>query len=89
MTSERVSSEERGIHRQHDRADTHAKSFFLGNRIGEPHRLPRIIYKKEDEQDRQVKKVPMNVLHDEREGIFAAIGFPWFGYGAGGRVGPE
>ena len=88
MTTERVTAEQNNIHGQHQRADADAeRSRACG--ISEPYSFPSIVRQKDQEQQRDVKKEAVNVLHDERERMLAAIALPRFTDGARGRVAPE
>ena len=63
---------------------------MLGTRrFGEPHRFPHVVRENENEQQREVKEIAMNVLHDEWKGIFAQISLSRLADSAGGWVGPK
>src|ERR1700722_266924 len=88
MTAKRVAAQQEDVRRQDDRS--HADPEVLGaRRIAEPHRPPRIVCQNEDKKQRDVKEVAGNVLHDQRERVFARISFSWFADRACGRVSPE
>ena len=63
--------------------------FFAGQRIGEPHRLERVVGEQDDEDDCDIHEVTMHILDDQREGTFAEKGFARFTDGAVDRVSPE
>ena len=62
---------------------------FRAGRVLEPHRLPRIVSENENKNHRQIHKIAVDVLDDERERAFADIRFARFADGAVRRVGPE
>src|SRR5674476_290209 len=88
MTAESIQREENRVQRQHNRSHADAEMFRAGQ-VGEPHSFPRIMRKQDDEQRRQIKKVAVDVLNDERERAFAEKSFARFANGAVDRVGPE
>ena len=57
--------------------------------VGKPERKPRIITKNENENDRQVEEVTMNILEDQREVAFPKIRLPRLAHRAIHRVHPE
>src|SRR2546423_1596197 len=58
-------------------------------RIGKPKRLPNVDGEDDNEGECQIKEVPVDVLHDERERPLTEICFSRLAYGAGGRISPE
>ena len=58
-------------------------------RIGKPKRLPNVDSKDHYKDQREIKKIAMDVLHDERERTFAQISLARLAHGTGWRVGPE
>src|SRR5439155_23727568 len=89
MAAKSIAGQENDVHCQNDGAEAEAEVFFACGGIGEPEGLPYVVTEKADEQDCQVEKVAMDVLQDEREGFFAAIGLAGVADGAGRRGGPE
>ena len=89
MAAKGVAAEQNDVDRQHDRADADAKEVLSGRRIGKPKRLPNVVARIDNENQREIKKIAMDVLHDEREGTFAQIGLARLAHRAGRRVGPE
>src|ERR1043166_996987 len=89
VASERVTAEEHDVDGQHQRADAEAKFFCAGNGIGKPQRFPNVRSQQQNKNESNVKKVAMDVLHDQRKRFFAQIFFARFADGARGRVGPE
>ncbi|MDQ6698800.1 MAG: hypothetical protein M3Z36_01285, partial [Acidobacteriota bacterium] len=57
--------------------------------IREPESFPRVVRQKNQEDEREVEKIAVDILQDERESTLAAIGFARLADGAGGRIGPE
>ena len=55
----------------------------------EPEGLPRVAGEEDQEDQREVEKIPVNVLNDERKGALAKIFFAGFADGARGRIGPK
>src|ERR1700730_15298778 len=70
VTAKRVTGQQDDVQREHKRSNTYTEMFCSG-RIREPHRFPGVVPENETEQQREVKKIAVNVLHDERKGIFA------------------
>src|ERR1700730_8910981 len=88
MAAKRVAAQQQNINRQNHcpNADTKMGRTQI---ISEPHRLPCVVRKDKDEQQRDIKKVAVNVLHDERKRGFARISFSRFADGARRWIGPE
>jgi len=89
MTTKCVTAEEHDVDRQDERADADAERSFSSPWIREPHRFPDINRKDDDEDERQIKKVAVHVLHDQREGTLAEIRFARFPDSARWRISPE
>ena len=89
MTTKSVAAEQNNIHRQHQRADADPERSLSGRRIGEPHRFPDIVREHENEEEREIEKIAMHVLHDERERTLAEVSVARFADRAGRRIGPE
>ena len=68
---------------------TRDAKMFCAAALVKPHRLPRIMREKNDEQHRQIGKVAMDVLQNQREIFFAEIFFARLADGARDRVGPK
>src|SRR5215813_14413994 len=83
MTTNCIAAEQDKIDCKDDRTDTDPKS------VRKPERLPNIVRKNQKEQQREVKKVAVNILHDERKRTLAQITFAWLAYGACRRISPE
>src|SRR6267154_885683 len=67
MTGKRVERKERNVDRQDERADTNSKMAL------EKESADGVVPKKNDEQNREIEKVAMDVLEDERKRGFPAI----------------
>src|SRR6266481_1125887 len=67
MTGKRVERKERNVDRQDERADTNSEMAL------EKERADGVVPKKNDEQNREIEKVAMDILEDERKRGFPAI----------------
>src|SRR5262245_18026018 len=67
VTTKRVASEKDHVDRHHDSSDTNTKT------ISELRRDDRVVAENHDEQQREVEKVSMDVLEDQRKLSLAAI----------------
>ncbi len=70
VTAKRVTGQQDNIEREYNRSDADAEALCAGC-TREPHRFPRVVRENENEEQREVQEIAMNVLHDERKGIFA------------------
>src|SRR5205085_10394903 len=88
MTAEGVAAEEHQVRRQHACTDSDAE---LATPIGqrEPERLPYIRREDDEEEQRDVHEIAMDVLHDQRERALAEIRLARLANGAVRRIGPE
>ncbi len=89
MAAERVAAKEDDVGRQDERTETNAEADGPGRRIGEPQRQPHVIGEDDDEEQRQIEKVPVDVLEDQRERALAEIRLARLADGARRRIGPE
>ena len=89
VATKRVAAEQDDVDRQDQCADPYSEGSFPGRGINEPERFPNIVKEHEDEKQREIKKITMHVLHDEREGALAKISAARFPDGAGRWIGPE
>ena len=55
----------------------------------EPHRLPHVVGEHEEEDDREIEEVAVDVLDDERERVLAEIALARLADGARRRIRPE
>ena len=58
MAAKSVAAEQNDVDREHDRANADAKSMI------KPDRLPNIIAQDQNENEREVEKITMHILHD-------------------------
>src|SRR6266508_5604889 len=82
VTTECVSAQQININRKHDCADADAERTLAADWIDEPESFPHIIGQNENKNERDVKKVAMHILHDERERALAKICFARLAHGA-------
>src|SRR5450432_2054340 len=66
--------QQHNIRGQDDCPDTYPERSFPRHRIREPKRFPDIGREHEDENEREIEKVAVHVLHDERKGTLAEVG---------------
>src|ERR1035437_6244913 len=88
MAAEGVARQQKDVHDQDQRADADAE-MLRSRRIGEPHGVPGVPRKDEDEPDREIEEVAVDVLEDEREVAFAKVGLARLADGAIDRGEPE
>src|SRR3954466_5245754 len=88
MTAEGVAAEEHQVRRQNECSKANPE---LATAIGprEPERLPYIRREDDEEEQRDVHEVAMDVLHDQRERALAEIRLARLANGAVRRIGPE
>ena len=89
MTAKSVAAEQNNIDRQDERADANSERSLARRRIDKPHRFPNIVSEHEDEKEREIEKIAMHILHDERKGALAEVGAARLADGAGRWIGPE
>jgi hypothetical protein len=83
MATEGVTAEEDHIDREGECADADPKS------IGKTRRFQNVVAEDENKDEREIEKITVNILHDEREGTFAEISLARLAHGAGRWVSPE
>ena len=89
MAAERIAAEQNNVDSQHNRTDANAKRIFARGRIDKPERFPNVIREDKNEQDREVEKITVHILHDEWERTLAPIALARFAHCAGRRISPE
>ena len=89
MTAEGVSGEQQCIGREDDCAYTKPEISTARSRVFEPHRLPCVVQQDKNKNDGEVKKEAVNILQNQRKGIFTQICFARLAHTAGRRVSPE
>ena len=67
MTTECITAEKKDIRRQNYRADSDTEGSNIRRRVGEPKRTPDIVNEKEYKNQREIKKIAMNVLQNKRK----------------------
>ena len=73
VAAEGVAAEQDDVGGQHQGADADAEGGLAGGRIGEPQRLPHVVGEEDQEDQRQVEEVAVDVLEDQRERALAAV----------------
>ena len=89
MTTECITAEKKDIRRQNYRADSDAEGSNIRRRVGEPKRTPDIVNEKEYKNQREIKKIAMNILQNKRKFSLAAIAMARFADGTRRRVCPK
>src|SRR4029450_5090634 len=62
---------------------------FARRWIDKPERLPNVIRQDQNEQERQIEKIAMHILHDERERMLAPVTLTRLSHRARWRIGPK
>src|SRR4029077_8676734 len=83
VATKSITGEQDDIDCQHEGAYANSKS------ISKPQRFPNVIGQNKQEKERQIKKIAVRVLHDQRERTLAPIGFSRLTYCACRRISPE
>jgi len=71
--------QQRGIDKEHDRTNSQAEP------VGEPKRIEDIPPEKSQDNQREIEKVTMHILEQERKACLAAITFRCIAHGTRGR----
>src|SRR5476651_2151693 len=71
MAAERVTAEEDHVEQQDERADPKAE--MPASLILESARLHEVNEQQQDEDQREIQSIPVQVLHDERQTILAPV----------------
>ena len=88
MTPERITAEQNHVEGEHQRP--YPEPEVPGTRgIREPKRAPGIMQEHQNEDESEIKKIPMDILQDERERGFARVPDPGFTHCTSWRVRPE
>src|SRR3954471_19841193 len=88
VAAERVAAEQDHVEDQHDRADADPK-MTAAVCTDKKHRFDRVVSKDDDEQQRNVEKISVNVLQYQRKFSFAAIAMTRFANSACRWIGPK
>src|ERR1700680_2347774 len=83
MTAQRVTTQQNHVYQQHQRAYTESEA------VRKLRRFVDIVGQQHQEDKRQVHKIAMHVLHDQREVTFAEVFLSRLTDSAVGRIGPE
>ena len=90
MATQRVTAQQKYVHAKHKRADTNAKiGEFPIAVVIKKERGKRVERQDEQEYDRKVQKIPMDVLQNQWQGIFAKIVVARFADGTRRGVRPK
>src|SRR6266568_1510585 len=89
VTTKCVTTEQDDVDHEHNRANAKTERTPAARYIDKPEPFPNIIGQDQNEDEREIKKIAMHVLHDEWERTFAEISFPWFAHCARRRVCPK
>ena len=77
MAAERVGGEQREVHGENERPEADAELRLAEDMAGlvgrEPHRLPQVDGEHAQERDREIEKIAVDVLEDERKVAFAKV----------------
>src|SRR5437588_10053595 len=83
VTTKCVTAQENDVKREDDCSNTDAESAI------KPERLPNVVTQDQNKNEREIQKVAVHILHDQRERSLAPITFAWFADRACRRVRPE
>src|SRR5215204_1256101 len=83
MTAERVAREKKDVGGQDNRAQSDAEA------VRKPEAFPRIVRQKDQKNKREIQKITMNILQNQRKFSFAPVAAPRFADRARRRVCPE
>src|SRR2546430_14009310 len=89
VTAEGEAAEENHVKQKNECSDADAERRFAGGRIDKPERFPDVDREHDDEEEREIEKIPVHVPHDQREGTPAQVSLPRFADRAGGWISPE
>jgi hypothetical protein len=89
VAAERIARKEKHVHAHHDAAHTDPERLLARDGICEPERVPRVVSQEEDESDRDIQEVAMDVLKDQRERALTEIGLSRLANSAIGWIRPE
>src|SRR4051794_34047845 len=89
MTAESVAAEKKNVGGENYRADADAERNFARRGVGKPQGFPDVVGEKNQKYERQIKKIAVHVLKDEREFSLAAVAGARLANGARRRVSPK
>src|SRR5438093_1048953 len=83
MTAKRIAAKQNEVDRQNNRADAETEVMI------EPERFPNVVSENQNENECEIQKIAMHVLHDQRKRTLAEISFARLTNRACGRIRPE
>src|SRR5437667_5809845 len=83
VTTKRVTAKQDNVNCEHDRPDANSQS------VVEPESFPNVVTQNQNENEREIQKIAVHILHDQRERTLTEISFARFADRARGRVGPK
>src|SRR5262249_51553853 len=89
MATKRVARDQYHINGEHQGSDADSKDLLPGSWIGKPHPVPNIVREDQDEDQRQVQEIAMDILNDQRERALTPIVRSRFAHRARRGIGPE
>src|SRR5437016_6610993 len=89
VTTKCITTEQNDIDCENHRPNADAKHIFPCRWIDKPKRFPHVIGEDQNENESEIEKIAVNVLHNQREGTFAYISLSRFADGACRRSSPE
>src|SRR6266513_6537097 len=89
MTPESVTAEQNDVHKEDDRAEPDTEVLMASVPIEEPHRLVGVVAEDDQEHERRVQEVAVDVLDHQRQEPLAAITLAGLADGAVRRIRPE
>ena len=89
MTTKRITAEQNDIDCEDHRPNADAKHTFSCPWIDKPKRFPHVIGEDQNENESEIEKIAVNVLHNQRERTFAQISLSRFPDRACRRISPE
>src|ERR1051325_11357928 len=87
VTAECVAAQQDHVDRKDKSADSDAEMFRAA--LAEPERFVNVVCQNEKKQNRQVHKIPVDILKYQREFALAPISAARFAYGTRWRIGPK
>ena len=89
VAAERVAAEQHDVDREHERADADAELLSRPSRRRTSSAFHDVVREDEEEEQRDVQEVAVDVLEDERKRSLAAVALARLADGAVRRIGPE
>ena len=89
MTAKGVAAKKNDVNGEHDCSDANSEGFATSRRIAKPQRLPNVDREDDNKNEREIKEIAMDVLHNKRKRTLAQIRRSRFAHAAGGGIGPK